>query len=265
MRIDGSVTFADLRPRYLERIGVSGEIAESCESDSALLETVLAAQVATVPFENLDIHARRRTDIDPEAVVAKILGRRRGGICYEVNGILALGLAALGFDVRLLGAAVYRPDGGLGLPLGHMAVLASNGTMAWLVDAGFGGSSVILPLGESWEPEPLDVTTSTGRYRTEAVTRSIDEFAPMAHWHSTNPAARFTRSIIVSLTTARQRITLSLSPAAPGAPNGFVLGETDLDTGAATRTPVADDEVCDVLRSRFGIDVPEVPALGVFG
>ena len=69
------------------------------------------AHVLSVPFENLDIHLGRRLVLDREANYAKIVERRRGGWCYELNGAFGWLLEQLGYRVTLLGSRVEW-DGG---------------------------------------------------------------------------------------------------------------------------------------------------------
>ena len=72
-------------------------------------ETLRALQVAhllTVPFENLSIHAGQPIVLQDEALFTKIVTKRRGGFCYEANGLFAALLRALGFDVIMLSAGV---------------------------------------------------------------------------------------------------------------------------------------------------------------
>jgi arylamine N-acetyltransferase len=49
---------------------------------------------------------------DDNALFEKIVIRRRGGFCYEANGLFAALLRALGFDVKMLSAGVANAEGG---------------------------------------------------------------------------------------------------------------------------------------------------------
>src|SRR5262249_33610213 len=105
-------------------------------------ETLRELQVAhllTVPFENLSIHARQPIVLDDNALFEKIVRRRRGGFCYEANGLFAALLRALGFNVKMLSARVANAEGGFGPDFDHMA-LTVTGNERWLVDVGFGDS-----------------------------------------------------------------------------------------------------------------------------
>src|SRR5262249_9039065 len=63
----------------------------------------------SVPFENLDIHLGRPIVLDDDVFFDKIVERRRGGFCYELNGLFAALLRELGFDVTMLSAGVAGP------------------------------------------------------------------------------------------------------------------------------------------------------------
>lgn len=251
---------ADFRDSYLARVGLTRWIGTSLAPSRELLDHVVKSQLATVPFENLDIHRGRVVDVNPAVIGDKILRRKRGGICYEVNGILARGLCALGFDTTLLGASVHTPAGELGRPLGHMAVLASAGDNHWLADAGFGGSSIVMPIAAPQRGTAIDVTTSAGRYRTDGVPRPLHEFAEMARWHSTSPQARFTGSVICSVTFGTCRSTLSRNPS-----ESFTLTETDVPSGDRTRVAVDDHQVRALFADRFGITLTDIPVPAHFG
>lgn len=80
---------------YLERIGYTGECTITLQTLTAIHEAHLRA----IPYENLDIHLGRTLSLDIEAIYDKIVTRRRGGWCYEMNGLLSWALRELGFAV----------------------------------------------------------------------------------------------------------------------------------------------------------------------
>src|SRR6266700_7356541 len=93
--MDGRVLTA-----YLDRVG-SGRPRVA---DAAALRGLHHAHQVAVPFENLRIHLGEPISLDEPALLDKLVTRRRGGFCYELNGAFALLLRALGFQVRLLAA-----------------------------------------------------------------------------------------------------------------------------------------------------------------
>jgi N-hydroxyarylamine O-acetyltransferase len=183
-----------------------------------------------VPFENLDIHLGRPIVLDEEALFAKIVARRRGGFCYELNGSFAALLRRTGFAVTLLSAAVAHDEGGFGPPFDHLSLLVET-EERWLVDVGFGDSFVV-PLhldrtdeqvqgrdayrivveGSMWtllrRAGAPDVAWRP-QYRFALQPHALDEFASMCHYHQTSPASSFTQGRVCSRATPEGRITLS--------------------------------------------------------
>src|SRR5919109_1202974 len=95
---------------YLDRIGYRGPLEPTAET----LRALHVAHLLGVPFENLNIGMGWPIVLDEAALFDKIVVRRRGGFCYELNGLFAALLRELGFDVTLLSAGVARQDGGFG-------------------------------------------------------------------------------------------------------------------------------------------------------
>ncbi len=107
---------------YLERINYQG-------STDPTLETLCAvhrAHMLAVPFENLDIPLRQPIVLDEELLFDKIVNRRRGGFCYELNGLFSALLREMGFNVQRLSARVADDEGGFGMEFGHMALVVQH-------------------------------------------------------------------------------------------------------------------------------------------
>ena len=126
---------------YLNRIGLDKPPNPSEEG----LKEIHAGQVFSIPFENLDIHLRRTISLKPADLTAKIIGRHRGGYCFELNGVLLLALQSMGFKVRPLLARVLYGRTGLGART-HQVLIVTISSHKWLADAGFGGPGLRLPL-----------------------------------------------------------------------------------------------------------------------
>lgn len=142
---------------YLERIGA----VEAPDAGVESLYRLHAAQVFAIPFENLDIHLGRDISLAPAALAEKLIGRRRGGYCFELNGLLSLALGALGHAPRPCLARVLhgRPEPG---PRTHLVLLLELGGRTWLADAGFGGPGLRAPI--PLEPGRVDAQYGE-RYR----------------------------------------------------------------------------------------------------
>ena len=123
---------------YLARLGYTGVL----KPDGQTLQGLHIAHMFNVPFENLDIGLGRPIRLWEEALWEKIVVQRRGGFCYELNGLFASLLRQLGFDVTYLNARVYNRLGQLGIDFDHLALLVQVPGQAgrWLADVGFGDS-----------------------------------------------------------------------------------------------------------------------------
>lgn len=209
---------------YLQRIGHDGPLVPG----AGTLRALHLAHLLAVPFENLDIHLGRPIVPDQAAFFRKIVGERRGGFCYELNGLFAALLRELGFDVTLLSARVARPGGDFGPEFDHLLLLVRL-EEPWLADVGF-GDSYRAPLrlddpGEQAQPEGVYRLTRDGddwtywsrdpaqawqpQYRFTLQPRQLGDFAEMCHYQQTSPESHFTRKRICSLATPEGRVSLS--------------------------------------------------------
>ncbi len=125
---------------YLNRINFSGAMDVSPDT----LARLHNAQFHTIPFENFDILLGRGIDLTPQTVFNKLVLKKRGGYCFELNGLFLQALKALGFKARALLARVHvtgTPSG-----RGHQLELISIDGRDWLADVGFGGNSPRMPI-----------------------------------------------------------------------------------------------------------------------
>ncbi|MCZ8520274.1 MULTISPECIES: arylamine N-acetyltransferase family protein [Paenibacillus] len=127
------------------------------------LNQVLSRMAKTIPFENLCIIGGTTSAITKEHLVDKILVRREGGLCYEINPLLYLFLLDNGFDVVLTRGIVYShqlqayPASGRT----HITILLTHKEQTYIVDSGFGGNLPLLPVPLSGET----VSSSNGEFR----------------------------------------------------------------------------------------------------
>jgi N-hydroxyarylamine O-acetyltransferase len=243
---------------YLDRIHDQGPL----EPSAGTLRRLHRAHMLAVPFESLSIHWGEPIQLRDDALFDKVVARRRGGFCYELNGLFATLLRALGFDVTMLSAQVMRASGVFGREGDHMALLVTLGER-WLVDVGFGDSfREPLRLDERGEQadgrhvyriEDADEGCLVlsrreeggpwkAQYRFRLDPHVYADFAEMCHYHQTSPDSHFTQNRMCSLATPDGRLTLS--------------GRRLIATrgGEKQERELADeDEVAEVLRERFGI------------
>lgn len=208
---------------FLERVGYTGAVQPTAEG----LEAIHRAQAYTIPFENFDVLLGRGIDLEPAAVFDKLVGRRRGGYCFELNGLLLIALEALGFDARALLARVHVS----GTPGGrsHMLLLVTLADRQWIADVGFGGPGLRAPIpfelervchqdGQTFRlvaAEPFGIMLQTLNADTWQNLYSFDlahvitgDIAYANYFTSTHPASFFTYARVAALPRPEGRTTL---------------------------------------------------------
>jgi N-hydroxyarylamine O-acetyltransferase len=208
---------------YLARIGYDGPRDPTAET----LRQLHRAHMLAVPFENLDIHLGRPIELSLPAFYDKIVRHRRGGFCYELNGLFAWLLERLGFKVVLHSARVY--DGGRpGPEFDHLVLLIETGDRL-IADVGFGDSFLdplrldscaeVLQHGSAYRLQQRPDSDRVLERRKESAwepqyvfsltPRTLAEFSAMCRFQQTSPESHFTRNVICSLATADGRVTLT--------------------------------------------------------
>ncbi|MGB9226376.1 arylamine N-acetyltransferase family protein [Mycobacterium sp.] len=253
---------------YFDRIDYRG----AAEPTIDVLQDLVTAHTRTIPFENLDpLLGMPIDDLSPEALTDKLVHRRRGGYCYEHNGLMGYVLSELGFQVRRFAARVVwmlPPDAPPTAQTHTLLVVAfpsSQGT--YLVDVGFGGQTPPSPLRfeiggvqqTTHEPYRLEDRGEGLVLQTQVRGdwQALYEFAPqtraqidlkLGSWYvSTHPASHFVTGLMAALVTDDARWNLSGRTLTIHRADGSE--KIRLDDAAA---------VVDVLADRFGINVADV-------
>jgi len=126
---------------YLERVALPDPGRPNADG-LALLQ---AAQLRHIPFENFDIHLGRDISLAPAHLFEKLVRRRRGGYCFELNGLFTHVLQAFGYQCQAYVARVIFGRGSPG-PRTHQVLLVRADQREWLVDVGFGGPGLRAPM-----------------------------------------------------------------------------------------------------------------------
>jgi N-hydroxyarylamine O-acetyltransferase len=244
---------------YLDRINYHGPLAPTAET----LRELQLAHLLTVPFENLSIKAGEPIVLDDNALFEKIVKRRRGGFCYEANGLFAALLRALGFNVKMLSAGVANAGGGFGPDFDHMALMVTVNER-WLVDVGFGDSFreplLIDKRNEQQQGERAYRIESDGaylilmqsddgadgewkaQYRFTLQPYGYSDYEEMCRYQQTSPQSHFTRGRICSRATPDGRVTL-----------GEMRLITTRNGERQERALANEEEYAAMLREHFGI------------
>ncbi|MBI1407151.1 MAG: arylamine N-acetyltransferase [Caulobacter sp.] len=249
---------------YLDRIGHGGPV----RPDLATLRAVHRAHHLAIPYENLDVQLGRPVTTDPAAAFDKIVTRRRGGWCYEMNGLLGWALGEIGFRVTRMAGGVMREARGDEAVGNHLILRVDLDDGPWLADVGFGDGPI--------EPYPIvdgPVAGGAFAYRLEdqrdgwwrlhnhpaGGAPSFDfriapadeaALAERCHWLQTDPTSGFVQNAVVQ----RHR------------PDGLLMmrGRTlrTLTAGGATDRLIADaGDYVATLKADFDLDLPDAATL----
>lgn len=210
---------------YLSRIKYNKKL-------SADLDTLIELQkchLLNIPFENLDIHNRTPITIDVEKFYTKIIENKRGGFCYELNGLFNELLKVIGFKTFLVSARVFDTAENYSEEFDHLAIIVSIDNEKWLTDVGF-GEFAFSPLKiitgieqkdargifriNQFDEEYLVVQKQIpGGWKNEYLfslkPRNISEFSEKCYYHQTSPDSHFTQKKLCSIPTQNGRITLT--------------------------------------------------------
>jgi N-hydroxyarylamine O-acetyltransferase len=248
---------------YLDRIGYRGDL----RPDLSVLVALQQTHVCAVPFENLDVQLGRQVTTAAEDAYEKIVGKNRGGWCYEQNGLFGWVLEQIGFDVTRVAAAVMRQDRGDASLANHLCLLVTtpDSSTRYLVDVGFGGSLLKpIPLMEDEHPQPpfrlgLEKTDDgywrfseylgNGEFSYDFVDKLANESALQAKCATlqSDPSSNFVLNLVAQLRSQEQHMVL----------RGRVLHVAS-GNGVARQTLNSANEFVATLASQFGLNVPEI-------
>ena len=226
VQTEGETASDAFLPRYLARIGYRGALAPTLDGLAALQ----AAHIAAIPFESIDALTGAGVDIGAAAVEAKLIGQRRGGYCFEQNGLFLRALRAIGFDAEgLIGRVRWMlPDNAPPTPRSHMVVRVKIDGRDWLTDVGFGATVPPQPLamddeapqptrhesyrivrhGTEWQVAALIESEWRTLYRIEDAPPPTIDYE-VGNWYtSAHPDSHFRHQLIAARTSAEARYGL---------------------------------------------------------
>lgn len=249
--------------RYLERVQYRDSLRPTLETLTGLHR----AHLLTIPYENLDIHIGRPLTLDAEPIFTKLVDERRGGWCYEMNGLFGRVLDTLGFEVRRVAGAVGRATRGDQVEGNHLVLIVTVDETPWIADVGFGdGFLEPLPLqpgvyrqdflefritreGDRWTvhnhefggADSFDFTTEP---------RAMSWFGPQCHELQTSPESGFVQKTVCQRFVADGIVTL----------RGAVLRHVTRH-GSVDRVITHGDEYARELADRFDLKIPDAESL----
>lgn len=253
--------------RYLDRIGYTGRRAPTLTT----LRNLQLAHLINVPFENLDVFHRRGVRVDVNWSYQKIVGRRRGGWCFELNGCFGALLEQLGYRVARLSCRTFESDtGGLSADFDHLALLVRVGSDRFLVDVGWGDCALAPIPAEVGEykvrPRRARIETTDDslrlielvervdgetvwerQYEASLHPRALADFDARSRYLQTEPGLNWTETPLVTRATSAKGGRVSLHA------DRLRTRQDDL---TFVDEPVSQDEWPAVLEDRFGIAPP---------
>ena len=212
--------------RYLRRIGYEALSLPTLE----YLKKLHKNHLFSIPFENLDIHWQREIILEIEKIYEKIVLNKRGGFCYELNGLFHVLLLNLGFNCRLISCRVFDEKGKESDDYDHMAIIVDYEGELYLVDVGFGElflePKILVtdhklvdynkyfqfsqtPDKEYILSSSVDASSFKREYIFSLDTKQYIEFMPRCAWHQTSPDSHFTQKKVCSIDAPDGRITLT--------------------------------------------------------
>lgn len=209
---------------YLSRLGID----EKEKPSVAFLSKLQLAHLYSIPFEDLDIPYRARIILDAERIYKKIITTKRGGFCYELNGLFHWLLTQLEFNVDMLSARVYNEQKKeLGPEFDHMTLLVHL-EKDYLVDVGFGDSfryPIEMPDGECKDVSGLYKVYNIDsnnfellrfeedewklQYSFTTIPRKLSDYNEMCKFQQESPTSHFRTRMKCTKATPTGRITLS--------------------------------------------------------
>ena len=209
---------------YLKRINFDGDAIPTLK----VLLRLQKAHLLAVPFENIDIHLNRRIKLNVDTIYQKVVLEKRGGFCYELNGLFYELLKSIGFNVKIVSARVYDENSGFGKEFDHLCTIIHFAKVDYLADVGFGEFTMV-PLKFEHGSEQQDengvfkieksheyyhvLKRVEGKWRSEykfkLMSRKFSDFSAMCVYHQTSSKSHFTKGRFCTIATENGRITLS--------------------------------------------------------
>jgi N-hydroxyarylamine O-acetyltransferase len=251
---------------YFARIGYDGPRAPTLET----LRAIQRLHSQAIAFENLNPLLALPVRLDVESLQQKLVRSRRGGYCFEHNGLLFQVLRALGFRVSgLAGRVVWNNPPDSIPPRSHMILRVELDEGTYLADVGFGMSPTgplrLVPhIAQETPHESFRLLQSDGLYTLQCNLKGqwtsfymfdLQEQAPVDyqvanHYVSTWPTSHFVTSLIAARATADGRYGLRN--------NRLSIHRMTGESEQRVLTSAA--EISTVLKDLFGVVVPDEPA-----
>lgn len=245
---------------YLKRIGIKKPTVLNKET----LDEIIFAHQCSIPFENLDSGKYKNpVNLSIQDLFNKVIINKRGGYCFELNGLFWSFLKTLGYDVYCCAARVREVEG-YQKSISHRGVIVKFDDGLYFGDVGFGGP---MPAGlvkieeglkqdvrgEEFGFERIDENWWRLFRTNEAGEREVVlwvctipflavDFKTISYYYSNSPESIFTQKVMVNLRK----------------PNGHYAITDDLFTGKIDGVKLeqkieSEEQFNELLEKYFGI------------
>ncbi|XP_062513218.1 arylamine N-acetyltransferase, pineal gland isozyme NAT-3-like [Corticium candelabrum] len=262
---------------YLQRISYHGSRLPTMET----LQRLSLAHNLSVPFENFSIIAKESIKLDEELIYDKIVNRRRGGFCYELNGLFQWLLKSLGYDVILLAARILDPHTKeLGPEFDHMVLsvgIPDGRDERYLVDVGFpfcGGCPILIMDGtmerlgdvdirlrlessDTWWLETKKLVSSSEcswSFQFTLQPQQLSDYMSTCLYHQTDPEAPLTQSRLAAIRLEDGGRTIFTDKGEKGPQIVETKWNHTKNQFVKTETLLEERQVTEVLKRQFGLD-----------
>lgn len=244
---------------YLARIGVG----RPASLDVASLSKLHRAHLMAFTWEALDAFMGWPSLIAPAAAFAKMVEGKRGGWCYEMNGLFGAALAALGFRVTRLCCGVNRETLGDNA-VGNHLTLRVDLDSPYLAEVGLADAIVepvplamgpISQRGFDFSITPTDDGWLRFRNHARGMAHSFDfrpgysdedAMAATLGWLTQDPGSPFTNALAILRHTADGYVALK---------NDCLCSVTAV--GVSEQRITSADHLADTFETIFSLDVPK--------
>lgn len=249
---------------YLRRVGFDGATA----ADLATFRAVHRAHALSLSYENLDVQLTRPVTRDPADAFDKIVTHRRGGWCYEMNGLLGWALEEIGFDVTRLAGAVMRDMVGDGVIGNHLVLMVRIDGEDFIGDVGFGDGLIepvalregpiagnplrcsLHSIGGGWWRYANDPRSGGPSFDFNPSVTDENLLEEKCRFLQSDPSSPFVQNAVVQRWTAGAHLSM----------RGRVLRA--LTPRDEQKSLIADaEDYAATLKNLFGLDLPEAASL----
>ena len=259
--------------KYADRIGLS----EDFKPDFATLAAIQNAHTCSIPFENFSVLLGHPVKLEPEALEGKLVTERRGGYCFEQNGLMLEVLLQIGFNARPhAGRVRMGAERDFLPPRTHLFIQVDLDGRTWIVDSGVGGMSLTSPIlfeldqVQTTLHESRRIVKDNGVYFHQAVMGEdwidVYEFSgeqmPMIDrqvsnwWTSTNPNAKFSQNMMAGIGRANGERVGLLNGVLTHRKGAEIIRKVDIRS---------DEHLLEVLAEEFGLIFPPDTTFGNVG